>query len=53
MLLIVVSERLPFCVTQLVLFHLVFCFFWNQFTALSEGCLYILWCATIDLFLTL
>jgi hypothetical protein len=39
MLLILVSERLPFCVTQLVLFHLVL-FFWNQLTALSEGCLY-------------
>jgi hypothetical protein len=26
MLLILVSERLPFCVTQLVLFHLVLCF---------------------------
>jgi hypothetical protein len=26
MLLISVSERLPFCVTQLVLFHLVLCF---------------------------
>jgi len=38
MLLILVSERLPFCVTQLVLFHLVsVLFFWNQLTALSEG----------------
>jgi hypothetical protein len=36
MLLILVSERLPFCVT-----HLVLCFFWNQLTALSEGRLYL------------
>jgi hypothetical protein len=41
MLLTLISERLPFCVTQLVLFHFVSAlFFWNQLTVLSERCLY-------------